>query len=73
MWVLIANEYAEDHKFGCAEFRYKEDDGNSYGYSVMYLVMDYCIMIYKPYEIDEDHMNKIRDLLLEDLNKNYGV
>lgn len=39
----------------------------------MYLVMDYCIMIYKPYEIDEDDMNEIRDLLLEDLNKSYGV
>ena len=50
MWNLIANEYAEDYKFGCAEFSYKEN-GSSYGYSVMYLVMDYCIMIYKPYEI----------------------
>ena len=29
MWDLIANEYAEDHKFGCAEFSYKED-GSSY-------------------------------------------
>lgn len=72
MWNLIANEYAEDHKFGCAEFSYKEN-GSSYGYSVMHLVMDYCIMIYKPYEIDEDDMNEIRDLLLEDLNKSYGV
>lgn len=60
-------------QFGCAEFEYKEEGGSSYGYSVMYLVMDYCIMIYKPYEIDEDHMNEVRDLLLDDLNKNYGV